>query len=171
MVKRSWMKKFYVCVLCGLLLITNFSIAENKEAKKSYYWLNFGPGIGPGPVDLQFIIGGSASYQFQQNIISARITHQEAYMSTPSKITERAILYGRSMKSKYWLSSFAAGLSYLSGEKSYQEKISTIGFPVEGQLFLTPLPFVGIGLYGLANFNLKCSFTGLLLCLQIGKLR
>ena len=93
------------------------------------------------------------------------------------------ILYGRSSKTSYaktsyGLASVSGGISIVGVVRSdyyggYYEKSTflTIGIPIEVQLFWTPIPFLGIGIYGFANLNLEESFAGWLLCIQLGELR
>jgi hypothetical protein len=67
--------------------------------------------------------------------------------------------------------SIAGGISHVSGYDMHYKDMSTIGFPIEAQLFTTPLSFFGIGLYGIVNLNPRMSYFSILLCLQFGKLR
>jgi hypothetical protein len=56
---------------------------------------------------------------------------------------------------------------------SYYESLSftTVGIPLEAQVFFTPFSFLGIGMCGFANLNPEKPYAGALLCLKIGKLR
>ena len=47
---------------------------------------------------------------------------------------------------------------------------ATVGIPVEGQLFVRPFTFLGLGIAGVANVNPRGSFAGLLVGLQVGRL-
>jgi hypothetical protein len=51
------------------------------------------------------------------------------------------------------------------------EDVSTVGVPVELQLSLRLLPFLGVGLAGVANWNPEESFAGAVLSVQVGRLR
>lgn len=106
-------------------------------------------------------------------------------------LTEIGVLYGLMHKSKYFLASAATGLAYVGanyethqhkndgddffddGTEFNQEKhtVSTIGLPLEAQVFLTPASFFGIGLIGTANVNSQVPFAGVMLGFQIGDLR
>jgi hypothetical protein len=107
----------------------------------------------------------------KKNIFSARLNNQSGVLASPPNITEFAVLYGICNKSRFWFCSAGGGLAYISGEDRNHENVSAIGIPIEGQLFATPLPFIGVGLYGLGNLNLRVPFFGIMLCLQLGKLR
>jgi hypothetical protein len=98
------------------------------------------------------------------------------------------LLYGLMQKNEYFLASAAAGLAYTAVEYSQSTTVcddnnqcissnysdyteSTVGFPVEVQLFWTPTDVLGIGLIGLANFNSEASYAAGLLAIQVGNLR
>jgi hypothetical protein len=46
-----------------------------------------------------------------------------------------------------------------------------LGLSVEAQVHLKPTQFTGIGIYGFVNVNGNFSFGGILLSVQLGKLR
>jgi hypothetical protein len=169
------MKRFSICILTlYLLLITNHSFAQVQNSKISYWWIN----VGGGPVlsdlrDEPGLFGANFSYQAKNYIFSGRINYQSdfAMFTSPTiSITEGGILYGICKKSKFWLSSVAGGLGFISGVR-HNRRVSALGIPIEGQLFVTPLPFMGIGLYGITDLNTKVTFYSIMLCLQFGKLR
>ena len=60
--------------------------------------------------------------------------------------------------------------SVLSNAANFFSKTSTVGFPLESQLFFHGKR-LGYGLYCFANFNNEQHFYGALICLQIGVLR
>jgi hypothetical protein len=51
------------------------------------------------------------------------------------------------------------------------EDVSTVGLPVELQLALRVLPYLGVALSGVANYNREESFAGAVLSVQVGRLR
>jgi len=54
---------------------------------------------------------------------------------------------------------------------SQTNKKSTVGFPLESQLFFQPFRFVGVGLYGYGDLNKERSFWGWSISVALGRLR
>ena len=46
-----------------------------------------------------------------------------------------------------------------------------VGLPIEAQLSWLPTTFLGVGLYGFADFNRARSFAGVTLGVQLGRVR
>lgn len=101
---------------------------------------------------------------------------------------EVGLLYGFMTKTEKYLAGASIGLAYTQltytkGEYVYvpdgdyyttkytNRHSSTVGIPVEIQLFLTPTKYFGIGLIGLGNVNPEGSVVGAMLALQFGDLR
>jgi len=153
-------------------------------------------GLGSDPGAPSF--GGSLCYQSGKNLFSFRYLLSEEFQilgtDSPSEtVWDFGVLYGRIAKASYGFASISSGMSIVGGVRrgrylggtgewvgtsyyfgtSYYEEndFITVGIPVEGQLFWTPLAFFGIGFYGFANLNPEKSFVGALLCVQIGKLK
>lgn len=92
------------------------------------------------------------------------------------------VLYGLMHKSDLFLASIAGGLAYTAVEynhnadfydddQSHNYTESTIGVPLEAQLFWTPSSFLGLGLIGLANINSEASYVAGLVAIQVGDLK
>jgi hypothetical protein len=95
------------------------------------------------------------------------------------------VLYGVMKKTDNVMISASAGLAYTyinqSGDSVYNantnswsntyDTTSTIGVPLETQLFWTPTDHFGIGVVGFGNINGTQSFGGALLAVQVGKLK
>ncbi len=104
--------------------------------------------------------------------IKRDITHIE-------NIKEVSLLFGMIKRNNWGFASFSTGVGTIFAKKKIgvnynkykKEDKLTIGIPVESQLFITPTPVVGLGIYLLANINNEANYVGLLLCLQFGKLR
>ncbi|MGB9591901.1 MAG: hypothetical protein ACPL1K_05230 [Candidatus Kryptoniota bacterium] len=181
---------FVRCVsLAGFMFITGGSLVYGQEISRDssaqFFWANAGVGgssFGISP-------GISLSYQSGKSLVSFRyVYNKELNILGPwpsETVWDIGLLYGRSAKASYGLASVSGGVSFVGGVRRgkylsssgwfssrYEElPFFTVGIPVEGQLFWTPLPFLGIGFYGFANLNAEKSFIGALLCIQIGKLR
>jgi len=160
-----------------LLAQTNES-AEGKENR--YFSINIGAGIGPNLSPYQgrtLAYGISSSFQFGHVMITPRYAGVTEALNMTGFLTrsvhDAGVTIGYSTRtpgSSGYLS-IAAGIGYVGGREDYDTYISTIGFPIDVQLFFTPSSFVGIGFQGIANINPERSFYGVLLCLQLGKLR
>ncbi len=164
-----------------------FSQDTSNNIKESRYWLNAGLGASSSGLS-----GGlSISYQPDWKFISLRFINSSRYgegwlggNTTSENIWDIGALYGLIAKGKYGYASISGGVSLVGGNKhgeflgiigwinTYEKiPILTIGIPLEGQLFFTPFSFLGIGINGFANLNPNRSFSGVLISLQVGKLR
>jgi hypothetical protein len=152
--------------------------------KGSRFWLNGGIGYSSAG----FSYGFNYSHQIGLSIISARFMHSKEVFTSglpiAGEVSDAGALYGIVAKEKNIFISAAAGISAVfsvrcvnTGQFNWGSPVYAaanslgIGFPVEAQLFLTPLSFLGIGLYGFANLNAIQKFGGILFCVQIGMLR
>ncbi len=158
---------FFVLILCALLLIANHSSAQGQKTNKSYYWLNAGVGVEFPGSSVSISEGVNISYQWQKYIVSARLNYTTDISTSPpgSEVVESALLFGVCKKSRFWCSSIAGGIAHMSGNTNNGIRMATFGFPIEAQVFTTPLPFFGIGLYGFGNLNSRMSYFSVLLCL------
>ena len=160
---------------------------------KRYAWIN--GGIGTNNIDFGF--GGNVNYMIGSTIISARYFQSndlgiEFGMGRSqvdySGFWDIGILVGLITKSESAMASIAVGICNVEGDRYVEvarfpegaphpyigeeaRHFQTTGFPIETQLFLTPLPVMGFGLYSFVNFNQVKSYYGFLICLQLGKLR
>ena len=75
------------------------------------------------------------------------------------------------------LTSLGCGLSLVKGSESEgflddgEPVDPIIGFPLEGQIMWRPLRFLGLGVYGIANFNSEKNLFSIAVNLQLGRLR
>lgn len=178
-----------------LLLVTLFIVVfsnsgvyaqfETVQTDSDVAWVNFG--VGASSIGIS---GGiSVSNDIGKSLVSIRgLTMEEVNILGPSPqetAWELGVLYGRFAHASYGVASIAGGIGFVGGVHRSRHVVSsgwlvtkyeplvfrTIGLPVEGQLFWTPLSFLGIGLYGFANLNPERSFVGALLCFQFGDFR
>ncbi len=105
------------------------------------------------------------------------------------RVFDFGVLYGLMHKSDMLLASISAGLAYTgveyevlgsidyddndhSFDSNYNHNVeSTIGVPLEAQVFWTPTSFLGLGLIGLANINSEASYVAGLVAIQVGNLK
>lgn len=165
--------------LTGLVLPTESSLVYaqdiSNKSNVQFYWVNCGLGVNSS-----FEVnsaGTSVSYQTGKHLISMRyVFNDESQImgwSSSEKFWDIGVLYGRSAKASCGLASISGGIGIMGGNLRREnfQVFRTVGIPLEGQLFLRLLSFLGIGIYGFANLNLEKSFVGTLLCVQIGKLK
>jgi len=159
-------------IVASLICVTNYAYAQSTNNGKTLCWINFGFGSNFNQHNIMGDIGGSFSCQWQKYIVTTRFYKtQGGIWGPPPSITEFAVLFGMAKKTKWWLASGAGGLAYVSGVDDDNHNISTIGFPIESQLFVTPLSFFGLGVCLFGDLNTRMINYGALFCLQLGQLR
>lgn len=177
-----------VYIALFIIMGTNSSVIAQQDSSikdSSLYWIN----LGFGGSSFEFATGFSFSHQTQREhgLLSIRFIHNEklSLFSSPAEtLWDFGILYGIMNKGTYGMVSISGGGSIVGGvrkgellegewfsSKYTRKNFTSVGIPLESQLMLTPSPFFGIGLYGFANLNPEQSYFGILLNLQIGKLR
>lgn len=169
------------------LLLFNFSLKGQNaaiEEPEQLWWINLGMGIlyppNYGSDNSPYIpLMASFTKPLSSNfLLTGRITYAEdvTFFLPPIKseiYRDYSFLAGFYSKGRVGYASLGAGLGMDSGrfEKDGKlEDFSTIGLPLESQVFLT-LPFVGLGLVGMANINSERSTWGFTISLQFGNLR
>lgn len=133
--------------------------------------------------------GVVVSGQRESNVISARFMRGIESSRSEWSLWEVGALYGKGVKSQRGFASIAAGVGVMGGDEPRTLMVSisangggtitpagprpstSIGIPMEVQLFWTPTSFLGLGLYGFGNLNTEKSFAGALLAVQLGRLR
>ena len=156
-------------------------------------WLNAGVGMSTFGTSR----GVSFSYPEGKSLISIRYVYNSSEFAPYSGLLQRhglnetvwdaGVLYGRRAKASYGLASVSGGIGMVGGvrgqkflRRNYsgsipveypERRFITVGIPVAGQLFWTPLSNLGIGIYGFANLNPEESFAGALLGVQLGNLK
>jgi hypothetical protein len=152
------------------MLTVNHSFAQEPKNNTPCFWLNGGFGLKIPDDDFVLLTGLNLSAQIQNSIISARYCPNQGGFDVTYKWKELAVLYGGIKKAKYGYVSASIGPAYMNGQIK-DVKMPRFGIAAETQLFFTALPVIGIGLTGLGNVNTKMSYFGVMLCLQVGKLR
>lgn len=156
------------------------SVQQASDSGFTSYWLDAGIGVGsPG------LAGGvSASYLWGHTLYTVRYVydHEIALFFTPTPLESAwdvGFLYGMAARNQMFYSSASVGIgvtggvrrgSYISFLDYESDAYTTIGIPLQGELFLTPVSFVGIGVTAFGNLNPVRSFGGVLVCLRVGKL-
>jgi len=158
-------------VIIALIAILSFSTLNyaqetSKQVRTAFFWGNIGFGISSNGA------GGGLNLSIQPTrpgplLLSLRGIITSEIVGTD--VGDVAVLIGYSSKrpQSNGFVSVSAGIGYVSGT----EIEGTVGFPVQFQLFYTPVSFAGFGIQGYANFNKAETFYGAMLCLQFGLLR
>lgn len=167
----------------SLVIISILLIHSIVYAGGDTFWANLGMGIGTVDDGTTFL--GNLSYQTRNHVYTLRaLSTGTAILDKGKTMNDVGLLYNRVFKSSWIHCSAGAGLAVVCGtidstgftlggtDSDKDEKLGpTIGLPLDVQLFLRPLPFLGLGLYGFADINPEESFLGFALCLQLGKLK
>lgn len=175
---------FPLLVIASPLLLANGARAQSSPPDEggSRFWLS--GGLGPAflsGTDSRHAGGDiavslNATYQFGRDLLSARA----AGAGDPFKDSawDLGLVYGRTFARGQQLFgqplffSLGAGLAYVevwpAGRNSAKV---TAGLPLEVQVYVRPLRFLGVGIYGFANVNPQQNFLGAALGIQIGNLR
>lgn len=165
---------------------------------KGAWWLNLGLGAGTtsshdtsSSAGSGMSLGISLNYALsERNFIEIRATEtgdgdwSSSYNNEKlGDVLDIGLLYGVMKKSRHTMVGASIGLAYTQVDFStaylvttnnnwttkYKVRhVYTVGVPFEVQFFLKPIPYVGIGLIGLANLNLEAPAFGALLGIQIG---
>ncbi len=161
-----------IIVFIGLILCVGYSSIYaqeiSKNDKQQLFWFN--GGIGGSSWGL-LTMGINGSYQTGNNLFSLHCIAAEELDISGYGETDwggiLGVLYGRVARTKDFFASISAGISLVRRIKE-EEELRIVGIPILGQLFLTPLPYLGFGICPFTNLNLKDIPVGLLLCVQIG---
>jgi hypothetical protein len=173
---KSFCKDTRCLCLIIVLWLTSGQLIHAQSSGSQYFWIEFG--IGGGSVGEEGVSANlNVNYQIGSNLLSGRIIGcGELFGRT---LNDYSFLYNCVLNSSALLISFGGGLGIVTGHISHglfsdkaPEKIApVIGLPLEARLFIRPLSFLGLGLFGFANINGEESFSGVTLSLAIGKLR
>lgn len=163
-----------LCISENVFTIKNNEISPNNDHPNNLFWIKAGLGVGGSKQHDGIAFGANLSYQKDYHLFSVRsvayIWQIGMFSSPGGGFIDAGVLYGRVAKKKYGFASLSGGLAVAKGNPN-SENITTLGLPLETQLFFTPFSFLGLGITGFANINPEESFYGGLICIQIGKLR
>jgi hypothetical protein len=165
--------------LIGALVAADSPRAAGQEPPapgRDAYWL--GAGLGVGSED--FAGSANLSYQHGAHLVSLRVAGTAGLFD--DGFGDVALLYGRATRppeSRYRAGA-GLGVALVDGCASpgdgglfagCDDRGTVLGLPIEAQLSWLPAEFLGLGLYGFADFNRARSFAGLTLTVQLGRVR
>jgi hypothetical protein len=136
--------------------------ADSARARPLWVTAGIGPG---GDEEIGDLLGVGASVAFEHRpgrIVVARTTYLEEFClfgcARPGRWLEVGALYGVAAHSRWVGLSLAGGVALLSGRPvenfvSSRGRVTTVGVPLEAQLHLRPLRWLGVGVTGAANLS------------------
>jgi hypothetical protein len=179
---------------CALYLIAQAAYARSFEADSTNHheWVNLefgGTAIGTA-VGMVF-----SDYNTDNNnlislrgMISVPVSGKyyldfNTIKSPDDYFWDAGLMFGKGLQGRYYFLSLSGGIGLAGGVKrsnnvqptssgfdSIDESFTTIGIPIQAQVHLIPIRFIGFGLEGIANVNSKYSTWGVMVSLQIGGL-
>ncbi|MBN2354999.1 hypothetical protein JXO59_02740 [candidate division KSB1 bacterium] len=169
------MNKLYLCLI-ALFLFTWAVLCRAQVQAEQFLWATAGGGgcsIGDGGGCLNL----NGTYQNNKNLLTLRLLGGGELFG--KSLGDYSVCYGRALTQSTFLLAIGGGIGFVQGEissglfsREEPKKIpTTIGLPLEAQIFWRPFSFAGIGLYGFANINSEESFYGCNLAVQVGKVR
>jgi hypothetical protein len=149
---------------------------ENSVPQPDTYWLS--AGLGAGSED--FAGNASLAYQHRAHLFSLRMAGTAGLFD--DGFGDVGLLYGRATRpdGRRYRAAAGVGIAAVDGCETpgagalfstCEARSTVVGLPLEAQLAWLPAEFLGIGLYGFADFNGLRSFAGVTLSLQLGKVR
>ena len=183
------MKKIFWIFFLGLLLQP---LAAQQGLTADYFWLTAGRGSNTLSGETMHI---AFSTQMKKHIFNVSFYMSEERLSNPfvSKnpdifIHDISFQYGRRWMEHFGFISLSAGISLISGKdrgrfeqridfmrnrvyELYEIKnLTTIGIPVQMQLQVTPIKWLGLGVSVQGNINSKLPYAAFLLTGSVGRL-
>jgi len=151
--------------------------AQISPSSRSSWWASAGLGVGAlnSHGDPAFAGRAALSYRFRHNLLTVRSTVDARLFG--DSFWDVGILYGRAKHGPRETTSFSVGVGAAGGERgegifsNVTHQATTIAIPIEMQVFWIPTSVFGIGVCGFANINHEESFVGVVLTVEVGKLR
>lgn len=162
--RRSFSRAVAILYIVG----TTTLFAQYWPASRSNYnpfWVNLGFGVGG--INVTGALSGYVGFTYLtgERTISFRIAGCGGVDSIGAG--DIGLMYGWSRSGERRFMSYGIGIGYVRTNE-FAGNDETVGIPLEIQLFYRPAGFLGLGIYGFANVNLKKLFYGACLCLQVG---
>lgn len=166
------------------IVLNNGVMAQdsNPQTPKKYFWIDAGlQGFGSpydfggaGVLAISYLPG--SSLYTARFILTVNIPQEFAFNTNyfgTTELYEFGLLYGRALNTKYLFVSGSFGVSAVHWKSgvSKNDRITTIGLPLEVQAFLTPAPVLAFGIKYVVNINYKYIVTGGFVCVRFGFLR
>ena len=154
--------------------------AQRQAASKN--WITLGAGQAAWGGFTEFGAQLTASHQRNGRVLTARIIGGgdilgAVFASTGQVVSVQdvGVLAGIGNNPGLLRYSLGAGIGIASiwrrGTGSTDTKASHLGVPLEGQFFIQPIRFLGVGVYGYGDLNKDRAFWGWSISVAVGRLR
>jgi hypothetical protein len=166
-----------------LLFAIEPAFSQNDSThSRSLGWVNFGIGFS-GTKNFFGLAGGvNAGYVSEIGICSVRFVDADKATVDPTTLTtsrlthldELSAMYGLNYNTGFLSLSASSGIGlvwFKEQATSGNRSSSSVGIPIDAQVFVTPLKVLAFGVTVFSNLNAKSTFTGLIFCLRIGKVK
>ena len=183
------MKKLTCCSFLLLLPITFFCLIPTQKtfAQDNYpvneptlAWVNLG--MGPAGGSKLFGVGliTNGQYASKAGLFGVRYfkasdtLYRTEHSNRIDDISELSITYGYSHNLGILNLSASAGLGALWGKErgaGADNNFSVLSFPVQGNITIQPVPFIGLGVMVSTTINSYSTVSGAHFVLQFGRLR
>jgi hypothetical protein len=173
----------FISVLC---LFSNRSSSQpqtdSMSSSPSMGWVTLGVGLSGNRDFFGLTANLSASYFSALGLLRLRLVNATGFpgeetptrlQSHTSRLLELSGMYGLSHRTSFLLLSVSSGIGMVRMREytpNGQKVSTTLGIPLEGEVLITPLPTVGVGMNVFGNLNGKSSYWGVLSCISLGKL-
>ncbi len=175
---RLYSPLFVAPIVLGALLVGSNSpaVGQTSSPLRDTYWISAGLGVGSE----DFSGSANIAYQHGAHLFSLRASATAGLFD--DGFGDVALLYGRATRtpgSRYHAGA-GLGLAVVDGCErpgdgaffsTCDARGTVIGLPLEARVAWLPTSFLGVGLYGFADFNRVRSFAGVTLALQLGLVR
>lgn len=170
-------------LVAALIVLPLGQIRAQRQAVSSKNWITLGIGRATWGGLTELGAQLSASHQSGRLVVSARgLTGFDilgGVLQVPGMVVDvedYGLMAGVGSRPGLVHYSLAAGVGAATitrkgSSGGSDSHIKKFGVPLEGQLFLQPLRFVGVGLYGYGDLNKEKSFWGWSISVALGRLR
>ena len=158
----------------GILFVLVFGLASTTSAQspQTLVWITGGLGVGSAGAAGQ--IAGTVDYR--GNLFTARASTVSELFG--DDFWDVGLMYGRSLRGSRSYASLSVGGGIAGGTSSSgflgtttAPKAHRFTVPLELRVAWRPLTFLGLGASGIASLNRGGSFGGLVLEVEVGKVR
>lgn len=187
MIRKPILIFFLMIVVIEYFHTGSILLAQNstKDFQPKRVWMN----IGTGPTNRTIILAVTASYSASNLVYSVRLSgfkekNEKFIDDTKSsqlfQFREYALMMGYISRNDFLFFSVTGGISLIEGKEgltNYAQdtyRLNSFIYPalsLELNFGYTPLRLVGVGITGYANLNKVDNIFGILISLQIGRMR
>ncbi|HKS06603.1 MAG TPA: hypothetical protein VJR92_09855 [Gemmatimonadaceae bacterium] len=159
------MRRVLLCASLFLAVHATTTQAQSAAVARRTYWGQVNLGVG-GVADSAFYATGfSGGIQTGRTVFIGRVVALSTKAKT--RITEVGLMTGVATRPSGIHASIAAGLGIVDASSDS----SSLGFPVEAQITVRPLRWIGVGVHVFGNLNKTGKLYGVTIPVQIGRLR